>query len=138
MVLRPGKTPGGVEVCAHIRRLYRRIRGKWPNTQIVIRGDVHYARSEAMDFCEKNVIQHLFGLAATRPLHTKVREVADGVATIRDEDDKDVLRDYTELHHKAGRWKCECRVVARILADTDLEGYNSIALEIAQPSGYAF
>ncbi|WP_114011795.1 IS1380 family transposase [Cohaesibacter intestini] len=116
MVLRPGKTPGGVEVCAHIRRLYRRIRAKWPNTHIVIRGDGHYARPEAMDFCEKNGIQYLFGLAATRPLHTKVRDVADAVATTRAEDDIDILRDYTELRHKAGRWKCERRVVARIQA----------------------
>ena len=52
MVLRPGKTPSGVEVRAHIRRLHRRIRAQWPATRITIRGDGHYARPEAMDFCE--------------------------------------------------------------------------------------
>lgn len=34
IVLRPGKTPSGVEVRAHLRRLVRRIRTRWPTTQI--------------------------------------------------------------------------------------------------------
>ena len=53
-VLRPGKTPSGKEVRAHLRRLVRRIRMHWPETRITIRGDSHYGRREAMDWCEKN------------------------------------------------------------------------------------
>ena len=37
-ILRPGKTPDGKEVSAHLRRLVRRIRLHWPNTRITIRG----------------------------------------------------------------------------------------------------
>ena len=44
VVLRPGKTPSGVEVRAHLRRLVRRIRKRWPATRITFRGDGHYAR----------------------------------------------------------------------------------------------
>ena len=47
-VLRPGKTPGGVEVRAHLRRLMRHIRKRWTNTRVTFRGDGHYARPEAM------------------------------------------------------------------------------------------
>jgi hypothetical protein len=53
-VLRPGKTPGGVEVRAHLRRLTRRIRSRWTKTRILFRGDGHYARPEAMAWCEEN------------------------------------------------------------------------------------
>ena len=42
-ILRPGKTPDGKEVRAHLRRLVRRIRMHWPNTQITFRGDSHGA-----------------------------------------------------------------------------------------------
>ena len=49
VVLRPGKTPGGVEVRAHLRRLVRHIRKCWPKTRITFRGDGHYARPEAMN-----------------------------------------------------------------------------------------
>ena len=58
IVLRPGKTPSGVEVRAHLRRLVRRIRTRWPLTRITIRGDSHYARPEAMDFCEQNGLSY--------------------------------------------------------------------------------
>lgn len=116
MVLRPGKTPAGTEVRAHIRRLVRRIRARWPATRMTIRGDGHYARPEAMEFCEKNGLQYLFGLSTTRPLRVKVREVAEAVATTRAVDKADVVRDYAELRHRAGSWKRERRVVARIQA----------------------
>ena len=48
VVLRPGKTPSGIEVRGHLRRLVRRIRTRWPKTRILFRGDSHYARPEAM------------------------------------------------------------------------------------------
>ena len=62
VVLRPGKTPSGVEVRAHIRRLVRRIRARWPKTRILFRGDGHYARPEPMAWCEANGLQYVFGL----------------------------------------------------------------------------
>jgi hypothetical protein len=116
MVLRPGKTPSGVEVRAHIRRLHRRIQAQWPTTQITIRGDGHYARPEAMDFCEAHGIHYLFGLTGTKPLQAKLREIADAVATTRAVDNADKVRDFAEVRHKANGWRRERRAVARIEA----------------------
>ena len=65
-ILRPGKTPDGKEVSAHLRRLVRRIRLHWPNTRITIRGDGHYGRREAMDWCEQNRVHYIFGLSTQR------------------------------------------------------------------------
>ena len=83
VVLRPGKTPGGVEVRAHLRRLVRHIRKRWPKTRITFRGDGHYARPEAMTWCEKNGVDYVFGLPGTKPLSKKVDEEADEVRTER-------------------------------------------------------
>jgi len=52
--LRPGKTPSGREVRTVLRHLVRRLRRHWPRTRITFRGDSHYARREAMDWCEAN------------------------------------------------------------------------------------
>ena len=116
IVLRPGKTPSGIEVRAHIRRLVRRIRTRWPTTRITIRGDSHYARSEAMAFCEQNGISYLFGLVGTRPLTAKVQDVADAVRTRRAVEDREVVRGFAETQHRAGTWSCERRVIARMEA----------------------
>lgn len=101
IVLRPGKTPSGLEVRAHLRRLVRRIRTRWPTTRITIRGDSHYARPEVMDFCEQNGLSYLFGLAGTRPLTAKVQDVADAVRTRRAVKDREVVRDFAETTHRA-------------------------------------
>jgi Transposase DDE domain group 1 len=115
-VLRPGKTPSGVEVRAHLRRLVRRIRARWPLTRITIRGDSHYARPEAMAFCEQNGLSYIFGLAGTRPLTAKVQDAADAVRTQRAVEDREVVRGFAETTHRARSWSCERRAVARIEA----------------------
>jgi hypothetical protein len=116
VILRPGKTPGGVEVRAHLRRLVRRIRTRWPTTHIRVRGDGHYARPEAMNWCEDNNIDYIFGLSGTKPLASKVDEVADNVRTRCAIEHLPVLRGYAETRHKAKSWDRERRAVARIEA----------------------
>jgi hypothetical protein len=116
IILRPGKTPSGVEVRAHLRRLVRHIRRRWPNTHITFRGDGHYACPEAMTWCEQNGIDYVFGLAGTKPLARKVDEASDAVRTKRAVDNQAVVRGYTEARHAAGSWHRERRVVARIEA----------------------
>ncbi|HEY8138633.1 MAG TPA: IS1380 family transposase [Methylocystis sp.] len=115
-VLRPGKTPGGVEVRAHLRRLVRHIRKRWTKTRITFRGDGHYARPEAMQWCEDNGVDYVFGLPGSKPLLKKVDEAADAVRTERAALGEDVVRDYTQTRHAAKSWSRERRAVARIEA----------------------
>ncbi len=52
VILRPGKTPSGVEVRKLLSRLIRRIRRHWPNTRITIRGDGQkFIHGSAPRFC---------------------------------------------------------------------------------------
>ena len=76
MVLRPGKTPGGVEVRAHLRRLVRHVRKSWPDTRITFRGDGHYARTEVMQWCENNSVAYVFGLPGSKSLARAVDDKA--------------------------------------------------------------
>jgi len=116
VVIRPGKTPSGVEVRAHLRRLVGHIRTRWPKTRILFRGDGHYARPEAMAWCEDNGIRYVFGLSGSTPLSRKVEDTADAVRTERAIEDKEVVRRYAETRHRAGSWIRERRAVARIEA----------------------
>jgi hypothetical protein len=115
-VLCPGKTPGGVEVRAHLRRLVRHIRKRWTKTRITFRGDGHYARPEAMQWCEDNGVDYVFGLPGSKTLLKKVDEAADAVRTERAALVEDVVRDYTQTRHAAKSWSRERRAVARIEA----------------------
>ena len=52
VILRPGKTPSGVEVRRFLSRLIARIRKHWPNTRMTIGGDAHYGGPEVMKWCD--------------------------------------------------------------------------------------
>ena len=118
VILRPGKTPSGKEVAAHLRRLLRRIRRHWPNTRITIRGDSHYGRPEVMDFCEKNTIDFVFGLAGNTVLDRAVDIAADDIRTRRALTAAPILRGYAETQYQAKSWTAARRVCARIEATT--------------------
>jgi len=115
-VLRPGKTPDGKEVRAHLRRLVRRIRQHWPHTVVTIRGDGHYGRREAMEWCENNGILYVFGLSKNETLDALVYAKADEVRTKRAKAKLDLVRDYTETLYAAKSWPRARRVVARFEA----------------------
>jgi hypothetical protein len=63
IILRPGKTPDGAEVALVLRHVIGHIRARWPAVEIIVRGDSHYGRPEAMAWCERQRIRYIFGLA---------------------------------------------------------------------------
>ena len=64
--LRPGKTPDGAEVACVLRHVIGRIRARWPRVSILIRGDSHYGRIEAIAVCERRRVGHAW-CSSTRP-----------------------------------------------------------------------
>jgi hypothetical protein len=121
-VLRPAKTPSGREVAAHLRRLVRRIRAHWPRTRILLRGDGHYARPEAMAFCEAQAgVEYLFGLPVNAALRRDpvIATAADACAVLRAEKNLLAHRTHCETTYAAKSWgEAGRRVVARIEATT--------------------
>jgi Transposase DDE domain group 1 len=118
VLLRPGKTPSGIEVRGHLRRLVRRIRKHWPSTRITIRGDGHYGRPEVMEWCDENGVDFVFGLPGNAVLDRLVEETADDIRTRRALDQKPCLRGFAETSYKAKSWNTDRRACARIEATT--------------------
>ena len=118
VLLRPGKTPSGIEVRGHLRRLVRRIRRHWPQTRITIRGDGHYGRPEVMEWCDENGVDFGFGLPGNGVLDRLVDETADDIRTRRALDQKPCVRGFTETRYQAKSWNKQRRACARIEATT--------------------
>ena len=112
VMLRPGKTLSGNEVRARLRRLVRHIRMRWRKTRSTFRGDGHYARPEAMTWCETTAsttsrpVRHQATRQKSRrgrrryPHATRHRELACSARLHRDAD-------------KAKSWDRDPRTVAR-------------------------
>ena len=118
VLLRPGKTPSGVEVRTLLKHLTRRIRRRWPRTRLTFRGDSHYRRREAMDWCEDNGVDYIFGLAGNAALHALAYQTADDLKVRRAEAGVDRMRGFASFDYAARSWRRERRVVARLEATT--------------------
>lgn len=110
--LRPGKTPDGVEVARVLRHVISHIRARWPRVDILVRGDSHYGRIEAMTWCERHRISYIFGLAGNPVLRRKVADLAQDVAVRRAENiaarragaESGKVRRHGELDYAAKSW----------------------------------
>ena len=93
MILREGKTPSGEEVRTVLKHVVKRIRRHWPKVDILVRGDSHYGRDEAMEWCEETQgIDYVFGFAGNDAASALTREAADAMAIERALSGKEKLR----------------------------------------------
>ena len=102
VLLRPGKTPSGVEVRTLLKHLTRRIRRHWPCIRLTFRGDSHYGRREATDWCEDNDVDYIFGLAGNAALHALAYQTADDLKVRRAEAGVDRMRGFADFAYAAG------------------------------------
>jgi hypothetical protein len=116
VILRPGKTPDGTEVALVLRHIVSRIRARWPRVDILVRGDGHYGRHEAMSWCERNRVAYVFGLAGNKVLSARVTGLAEDAAVSRIESGADKVRRFGEFRYAAKTWHVERRVIARVEA----------------------
>jgi hypothetical protein len=119
-LLRPAKRPKGGEIRAFLRRLVRAIRGNWPNVEILVRADSHYACPEVLDWCEANGLDYILGLAPTRTLKRHVTGIeASSTARFRADPSAGKVRRFKEFYDAAETWSRLIRIIARVEAGAD-------------------
>lgn len=123
VILRPGKTPDGTEVALVLRHIVRAIRARWPRVEILVRGDSHYSRPQAMDWLERKRIGYVFGLASNKVLLARVADHAEDAAMARIEGEAEKVRRFAAFDYAARSWKRQRRVVARV--ETSAQGTDS-------------
>jgi Transposase DDE domain group 1 len=119
VILRTGKTPSGVEVRTVLKHVIGRIRRHWPKVHILVRGDSHYGRHEAMAWCEETAgVDYIFGFGGNPVLDEMARPAADALCVERAVSGAEKLRCWQALRYGAKSWRRERSIVARIEATT--------------------
>lgn len=116
VILREGRTPAGMEVRTILKHVIGRIRGHWPKVRILVRGDSHYGRAEAMEWCEEQGVDYIFGFGGNPVLKAMTREVADALCVERATSSAAKLRTFATLSYAAKGWNKQRRMAARIAA----------------------
>ena len=89
-----------------LRHVIRAIRKRWPKVDILVRGDSHYGRPEAMGWCERNRVAYVFGLAGNKVLLRRVAALAEAAALERVEGGAAKVRRFGEFAYAAETWHC--------------------------------
>ncbi len=90
--------------------------GKTPNGRILVRGDSHYGRVGAMEWCENNGISYIFGLAPNTVLAERLFPERDECRVRRAIGQLDKLRTFAATRYAAKSWTRASRGGARIEA----------------------
>jgi hypothetical protein len=114
-VVRPGKTPSKEEIIAVLKRVVRRIRGRFPNTTIMFRADGHHTKPEVMDWLEDNDVRYVTGMPTNAVLQRQVQAIVERAAAVQD-DQFSIFRCYHSFSYAAGTWSRKRRIIARIEA----------------------
>jgi len=72
--LRPADIDASVGSVKELERIVSQIRSKWPDVQIVIRGDSGFCREHIMFWCETNGVDYVLGLAKNERLKKEIAE----------------------------------------------------------------
>jgi len=116
-LLRPGKRPSGVEIRGFVRRLVGALRSHWPKVEILLRADSHYASPEVFDWCRKNRVDWVFGLAPNAALCRHVAALEKSTAArFKAAPGRGKVRRFGQFHDAAQRWSRVERIIARVEA----------------------
>jgi hypothetical protein len=67
-LLRPGKRPSGAEIARVLAHVIHRIRRRWPQVAILVRGDGHYCAPEVLDVLREKRCDYILGLSRNTTL----------------------------------------------------------------------
>jgi len=96
-----------------VQRIVEQIRKKWPQVQIILRGDGGFCRDALMSWCEHHQVDFVFGLAKNKRLVTIIgRQLQE--AKVEFEKTRKAARVFSEFSYRTRKtWKQERRVIAK-------------------------
>ena len=111
--LRSSNIDASAGALEEVQRIVAQIRAKWPEVEIVLRGDGGFSRDPIMSWCEDNRVEYVFGLAKNKRLLKIIgRQLQE--AKRQFEEQRKATRVFSQFSYQTRQsWKRERRVVAK-------------------------
>ena len=119
--LRPSNIDPASGAWAILRLLSDRLRQVWPDVKIIFRADSGFCRHLMMDWCDKNGIEYIIGIARNPRLEAMSEHLME-TAISRYENSGQKQRVFGDLKYSAATWKTQRRVIAK--AEFSAKGKN--------------
>ena len=120
--LRPSNIDAAKHTWAILALLVRRFRQEWPDVRIIFRGDSGFCRHRILEWCNRNDVGFIVGLAKNSRLlkacsRTRRRSEKLQARTNR------TVRQFIDIGYAAGPWKQRQRVIVK--AEHNMHGPNT-------------
>ena len=97
---------------AILRLLVKRLRQAWPRVKIVFRGDAAYSKPLILNWCDRQGVDYVVGIAQN-PRLLKAAESARTLAATRYEHKQEKQRVFDEVQYAARSWPHQRRIVIK-------------------------
>ena len=112
-LLRTSRIDAAKHAAAVLKLLVRRLRQAWPEVRIVFRADSGFCRQRIINWCERNDVDYLIGLARNERLQQHV-EYAQLMLAEQYEQTGLKQRWVSQFSYAARTWKHQRRVITRL------------------------
>ncbi len=102
--LRPGRSDAALHAGAILRILVSEIRKRWPHVKIIFRADSGFCRKHILEWCERNEVLYIVGLAKNSRLN-KMADIFALRAQYKFEETQVKSRILDSFFYAAGTWK---------------------------------
>lgn len=119
--LRTSNQDGARHAWAILSLLSKRFRQVWPNVKIIFRGDSGFCRHEMFDWCDRNNIYYITGIAGNNRLYNEFKPTIDE-AERRFVATQEKQRIFAEFMYSANSWSKERRIIGK--AEHTIDGNN--------------
>jgi len=110
--LRPSKIDGALHTGVILKLLVKRLRQAWPDVRIILRGDSGFCRHRVMNWCERNGVFYILGMARNSVLLHNIQFEMDRVEQQHRVDGLG-HRTFKEFLYAAGTWSRLRRIIAK-------------------------
>ncbi len=111
--LRQADQDGAAGTTEELEHIIERVRRRWPQTRIIVRGDSGFCRDALMTWCEAHDVDYVLGLAQNSRLKTAI--AAEMVqAKEQYETTQQAARVFRDFRYRTTTsWSCERRVIGK-------------------------
>jgi hypothetical protein len=101
-------------VLPELKRIVKKLRDRWPEVRIIVRGDSGFCRDEIMSYCEQNEkMDYVLGLAKNTRLIKQIEAEMAQAQQLHQSTQKPA-RVFKDFRYRTRRsWSCERRVVGK-------------------------
>lgn len=110
--LRQSKIDGAKHTGAILKLLVTFIRNHWPDVQIIFRGDSGFCRQRVLNWCDRNQVDYLVGIARNSRLEAMVEPLWGYVESRHSGSGS--TKGFWRYRYQAGSWKHPRDVIAKI------------------------